>query len=296
MKFIYGIILTFISAVFFGAVPIFTEYMYREDLNTQSVLFFRFSIAALIIWIAVFTLKIKLPQRKDIFTLFLLGFLGYSGQSFSYFKALTYIPPALVAILLYLYPVFVTLISIFILKELITLRKKTALILAVAGIILVIGIQKGTDIRGILLGISAAVIYSIYIIISAKIIRRNNTLSSTAVILTSASLFFLGFCLNTELVLPSSPFGWTNAILLAFISTTVAAYTFFAGVKIIGAVNGSMISTIEPAATMFLAAAFFNYKITLYQITGTVLIILSAILLSLKDRSVKTAPNEVINF
>lgn len=137
-----------------------------------------------------FFTKEKLPEKRDILTLFLLGFLGYAGQSFSYFKALVFIPPSLVSILLYLYPVIVTLLSIFILKEKITLRKITALILAVGGTVLVIGYQKGSDIRGILLGISAAVIYSVYILTSSDVLKRNNALSSTAVIFSSASLFF----------------------------------------------------------------------------------------------------------
>ncbi len=295
MQYLYGFILIFISAVSFGAAPIFTEYVYREGLNTQSLLFFRFSIAAVIVWIIIFSLNKKLPHKKDILPLFLLGFLGYSGQSFSYFKALTFIPPALVAILLYLYPVIVTLISLFILKERITARKTVSLFLAVAGTALVIGIQKGSDIRGILLGVSAAVIYSVYIITSSKILKRNNTLSSSAVIMTSASVFFLGFCMSTELVLPSSMFGYLNIVLLAFVSTAVAVYTFFAGVKLIGAVSSSMISTFEPVATMFLAATIFNYRITLLQSVGTLLIIISAVLLSLRERPLKAVLPVLLN-
>ena len=293
MTFIYGFILIFISAVSFGAVPVFTEFLYREGLNTQSVLFFRFAIAAVIMWLLVFLLKKKLPQRKDLLTLFLLGFLGYAGQSFSYFKALVFIPPSLVSILLYLYPVIVTLISVFILKERITYRKITALILAVGGTVLVIGFKKGSDIRGILLGISAAVIYSVYITTSSDVLKRNNALSSTALIFSSAALFFSGFCMKTELILPYSSFGWINIFLLAVVSTAVAAYTFFEGIKLIGAVNSSMLSTFEPVATIFLTAAVFNCRITVLQGIGTLLIIISAIILSQRERSAEQELEEL---
>ena len=72
-------------------------------------------------------------------------------------------------------------------------------------------------------------------------------------------------------------------VLIAAVSTAVAVYAFFAGVKLIGAVNSSMISTFEPVATMFLASAVFSYKITVLQTAGTVLIIAAAVLLSLRD-------------
>ncbi len=284
MQNILGFILILISAVSFGAAPVFTEFVYREGLNTQSLLFFRFSMASVIIWLIVLVLRKKLPRGKDLFILILLGLLGYTGQSYSYFKALTYIPPALVAILLYLYPVIVTLLSVLVLKEKLTRRKTAALILALTGTLLVIGIQSGSNIKGIILGISAAVIYSVYILASTKVLKRNNTFSSTAVIVTSAAVFYMGFCMNTELVLPASAGGWINTALLAVVSTAVAIYTFFAGVKLIGAVNSSMISTFEPVATLVLTAAIFSYRITMLQIIGTVLIIAAAILLSLQDK------------
>ncbi len=293
MAFLYGFILVFISAVSFGAVPVFTEFVYREGLNTQSVLFLRFSIAAVIMWMLVFFLKRNLPRRKDLLILFLLGFLGYSGQSYSYFKALVYIPPSLVSILLYLYPVIVTLLSIFVLKEILTFRKFAALVFAVFGTVLVIGFQKSTDIRGILLGISAAAIYSVYIITSSDVLKRNGALPATAVIFSSAALFFSGFCMNTELILPVSAFGWINIFLLAAVSTAIAAYTFFEGIKLIGAVNSSMLSTFEPVATIFLSAAVFGFRITVLQGAGTVLIIFSAILLSLKDKYAELAAEKV---
>lgn len=285
MQNLAGFILIFVSAISFGAAPVFTEFIYREGLNTQSLLFFRFFIASILIWIIVLAGRRTLPRGKDLGLFFLLGFLGYSGQSFSYFKALLFIPPALVAILLYLYPVIVTILSAIILREKMTSRKILALFLAVTGTVLVIGIQKGNDIRGILLGISAAIIYSVYILVSSRILGRNNTFSSTAVIMTSASLFYALFCLKTTFILPHTSTGWLNVFLIASVSTAVAVYTFFAGVRLIGAVNSSMISTFEPVATIVLSSMIFSYPVTLFQAAGTILIIAAAIILSMREKS-----------
>ena len=99
--------------------------------------------------------------------------------------------------------------------------------------------------------------------------------------------------MNTELILPVSAFGWINIFLLAAVSTAIAAYTFFEGIKLIGAVNSSMLSTFEPVATIFLSAAVFGFRITVLQGAGTVLIIFSAILLSLKDKYAELAAEKV---
>lgn len=293
MQGLIGFLLIFISAVSFGAAPIFTEFIYRDGLNTQSLLFFRFAIASVIIWAIVAIMKKSMPRGKDLFFLFLLGFIGYSGQSYSYFKALLYIPPALVAILLYLYPVIVTLLSAVLLHEKLDAGKVIALALAAAGTLLVVGIQKGSDIRGILLGISAALIYSAYILTSARVLKRNNTFSSTAVIISSAALFYLLFCMRTELVLPSTPTGIANIFLVALVSTAIAIYAFFAGVKIIGAVNSSMISTFEPVATIVLACALFGQKITMLQTAGTALVITAAVILAVRGGAGKKPAGQV---
>jgi len=58
---------------------------------------------------------------------------GYVGQSFCYFTALTMASAGLVAILLYLYPAIVTILSVLLFKERMTGLKILALILALVG-------------------------------------------------------------------------------------------------------------------------------------------------------------------
>jgi len=56
-----------------------------------------------------------------------MGAIGYVGQAFCYLTALKYASPGLVALLLYLYPVFVAILSAIWLHEPITHRKALTL-------------------------------------------------------------------------------------------------------------------------------------------------------------------------
>jgi drug/metabolite transporter (DMT)-like permease len=282
-KFI-GIGLILISATSFGAMGIFAKLAYTSGISTHSLLFFRFFLALIIMFPIALWQKRRFPVGKDLFILILMGAVGYAGQSFCYFSAITYISPSLVAILLYLYPVIVAVLSVFFLNEKLTINKIIALVLAICGAILVIGFDINGNIKGILFGVGAALIYSVYIIVGARIMKRNDTFVASLVVIGSAALFYFIFNIRSGFFIPSHLTEWSYIIAIAIICTCVAIYTFFHGMNIIGATNASMLSTFEPVTTMALAFLFLGQQIGWLQVAGTALILSSAILIALNSK------------
>src|SRR5512134_3910687 len=133
MKHLTGILLIAVSAASFGTLAIFGRFLYADGLDTFTMLFLRFGIAALLMTIILIARKEKLPRGKILLQLIGMGALGYVGQSFSYLTAIRYASAGLVALLLYLYPAFVALLSGLFLKERFTPLKLGALLLATTG-------------------------------------------------------------------------------------------------------------------------------------------------------------------
>jgi drug/metabolite transporter (DMT)-like permease len=282
---IIGIFLICVSAASFGAMPIFAKIAYQTGTNPISILFLRFGIAALIMHIYIWLSHKSYPRGRALFYLFLMGAVGYMGQSFCYFTALTKIPAGLVAILLYLYPALVTVWCMLFLKETITKQKVIALILALTGTALVVEIQFSTNVLGILLGVGSALIYSVYIVAGSKVMRDIEAFSASAIIITSAGMVYAGLVFFQGLKLPQTSLGWTMTLAIAVISTLVAIVTFFAGLKRIGAVNSSMISTLEPPVTVALAILFLDERLTLIKLLGGLLIIGAAVILAKNEKA-----------
>ena len=161
-----------ISATAFGLMPVFARFAYASGTNPLTVLFFRFTLAGLLMLVIMAGKKLSFPRGKTLLGLILMGGLGYVGQSFSYFTALTYASASLVALLLYLYPALVTILAVLVLKERITKTQIVALGAALLGTALIIGFEISGQLAGILLGLSAAFIYSIYIIAGSVIIPK----------------------------------------------------------------------------------------------------------------------------
>ncbi|MCK5162690.1 MAG: DMT family transporter [Desulfobacula sp.] len=285
MSQILGIGLILISAASFGAMAIFAKFAYLSGIYTHSLLFYRFFIAVIVMLPIALLQKRKFPKGKDLYTLIAMGLIGYAGQSYCYFTALTLIPPSLVAILLYLYPVFVAVLSVFFLDEILTKNKLFALCIAISGTILVVGVETNGNMKGIMLGIGAALIYSVYTIAGARVMSRNDAFTSSLVVIASAVVLYFFYNIKSGFFFPTQGSCWMNIIAIAILSTVVAIYTYFQGMKLSGAVNASMLSTFEPVTTMVLASLFLGQHIGWLQMVGTALILSSAVIVAIRSNS-----------
>lgn len=278
----WGFILIIISASAFGVMPIFGRYVYEDGLNPISLLFFRFTIASAILIILQIILRIPFPRGKILIILILMGVVGYGGQSFTYFTALTLIPAGLVAILLYVFPAMVTVLSVFFLKERLTTKKISALLLAMTGTVFVVGFETGGSILGILYALGAAVFYAVYIVVGAKATKKYGAFASSTVIIGSAALGY-GLMVSAQgLIYPKSQTGWLYLVLIAIFCTVISISTFFAGVKRIGAVNGSILSTLEPVVTVLLGMLILSEGAYWSRFLGMALILGGAVILAKK--------------
>src|SRR5512140_3090637 len=153
MKRFIGAILIILSAAAFATLPILARFAYAEGVDVLSLMSLRFSLAALVLlaWLAI--RREPLPRGGTLARLVGMGAIGYVGQAFAYLTALQYASPGLVALLLYLYPVFVAILSAVWLREKITAFKFLALGMVLAGVALTVGPGGGKP-AGILLAMS----------------------------------------------------------------------------------------------------------------------------------------------
>ena len=280
-----GIFYIIISAASFGAIPIFANIAYGSGTNPSTLLFLRFTIASVIMlsWLFVRRSRFSFPDGRVFIVLILMGGIGYGGQSFCYFTALTFIPSGTVAILLYLYPALVTGLSVLFLNQKITLYEMCTLVLALSGTLCVVGLEAGGQTVGYIFGVSAAFIYATYIIVGTKALHKTDAFVSSTVIITTAAILYSGVIVFQGPVFPGTLVGWIAASMVAIVSTIIAIVFFFAGLKKIGPVHASMISTVEPVVTVSLAWLFLGELLGVSKILGGIMVLLAGMLLAQKQ-------------
>ena len=282
MNRLIGILLIAVSAASFGTLAIFGRYAYNDGMDIYTVLFLRFGISASFMTVILLLRKEHFPRGRILAQLVGMGALGYVGQSFLYLTAIKYASAGLVALLLYLYPFFVGILSIIFLREKITSIKIIALVLALTGAALTVGPVSPTSgqLIGALMAITAALIYSIYIIVGAGVMKHVTAVQSSTIIFASAGAVYGLLTFVNGAHLPASNSGWLAMLGIIVISTIIPVVTFLAGLERVGPTNAAMLSTLEPIVTVLLAAWLFGDKLLPIVLLGGGLILAAVILLT----------------
>ncbi|MGC7403844.1 DMT family transporter [Pandoraea pneumonica] len=279
-----GITLIAVSASAFGAMAIFARAASASGADIFAMLLFRFVLASLLLlgWCRV--QRVAFPSRKQSLGIALMGGIGYVGQSLCYFGALQYAQASLVALLLYLYPVFVTVLAAIFLHERLTPVKLGALLLCSLGTALTVGGGHGQPL-GMALAVGSALIYSCYIVVGAKLTRGVDARATATLVCLAATVSFSAMALiragqGLSLHWPANTGGWAALVAIAVCSTVIAILTFFAGLQRLGAGRASMLSTLEPVVTVLLAAMLLGETLTVAQLGGGALILAGVLWLS----------------
>ena len=277
----FGVLLILISTLGFSIYPILGKYVFSAGAGLSTVLFVRFTIAAFFFWIITIWREgfPRLPL-KTWFILWGMGGICYSLMAGLYLTSVRYIPASLAALLLYAYPIIVTVIAVLTNQEKFSRFKLFGLLLSTFGLVLVLGVaMNGINSLGVALALGSAFVYATYIIIGNQVLQTTTPLVTITLISTSAALTYgvLGLTMSgTTWNLAWNT--WLGIGGIAFFSTIIAMLTFFNGMKLIGATSASIISTLEPVMTVIFAVIFLDEHITILQAAGGIFVVIGGIL------------------
>jgi drug/metabolite transporter (DMT)-like permease len=268
------------SGACFGSMAIFARMAYASGVDTPTLLFIRFSLAALLMWANLFFRGQKLPRGRVLAVLVAMGAIGYAGQAFAYFTALTLASAGLVALLLYLYPALVTILSRVVFRHPVTHWQVVGVAGALLGSALTIGKAGDGKPLGVFFGLLAAFIYSLYILAGSRLPKEVTPTASTTVI-TSAAAFTCGLVVAARgWHPPGTGTGWFAVLAIAVVCTVLAILFFFEGLERVGPVRASVFSTVEPVFTIVLAACFLGESVGFLRLVGGTLILGAVVLLA----------------
>ena len=252
------------------------------DISLTELLAVRFAGAALLLWMLALARRDRLWWGWRSGGLALMGLL-YVGQAATYFTSLRTVPAADTSILLYLYPAIVVVLAAVFLGERFTRVRVIALLLAVVGVFTVVNPMSAhgsIDTPGLLFGLATAAIYATYILVGRVLLRDVPAIVATAGIATTAGLT-LGFAgLGLGQLHPLNGAGWGLAGSMAVVATAIPATTFLAGLARVGATRAAIISTLEPATTVVLAAVILGEDLGWVRLLGGAIILAAAVIVA----------------
>jgi len=214
--------------------------------------------------------------------LVILGALVYFLQSTFYFTSLLYSPVAIVALILYTYPVFVTVGSFLLGWEKIAGRLAVAITIAIVGLLLVANSFGSPLGFGVILALGSSIAYTTYILSGTKLLRRVRGDVAAFYIMGAASLSFgLTGELSGALHLNFTLMGWFWVAVISVVCTIVAITAFFIGLSKIGPSRASLISLLEPPTSILASVWLFGNALSPLQWLGGLLILIATTITAL---------------
>lgn len=283
-----GFVLGAIAAASYGMNPLFALPLYGAGMNVDTVLFYRYLLAVIVLGIMMKIQKQSFAIKKmDILPLCIMGLL-FAFSSLFLFMSYNYMDAGIASTILFVYPVLVAVIMAVVFKEKISPITMFSIALAFVGISMLCKSPGGEtlSIVGITLVFLSSLSYAVYIVG----VNRSSLKDMPIVKLTFYVLLFglsvyvvrLKFC--TELQAVPVPMLWVNAISLAVLPTVVSLVTMTKAIHYIGSTPTAILGALEPVTALFFGVMVFGEQLTPRIVLG-ILMIITAVTLIIGGKS-----------
>jgi len=278
-----------VSMVIFGTIGIFRKYI---PLPSSMIAMLR-GLVGMLFMLGVGLLsgrKLSLKAiRKSIPMLCLSGTLmGFNWILL--FEAYRYTSVAVATLCYYMAPIFVILASPVLLRERLTRKKAVCVLVALVGMVFVSGVLDSgvgslAEMRGVLLGLGAAVLYASVILINKRLTDVPSQ-DRTIMQLGAAGIVLIPYTLLTENLAAVSvtPVGIIMLAIVCVVHTGVAYALYFGSMKDLKAQTVALLSYIDPVVAIILSALLLGESMSVWVIVGAALVLGGTLVSELPDK------------
>ena len=282
-KKIFGTICGILAAVFYGTNPLGALKLYEQGMNTNSVLFSRFSMAWIIVSIILIIRKENLNvTKKEFGTLTALGLL-FTASSMTLYFSFHYIAAGVASTLLFTYPIMTAVIMGLFFNEKAGIKTIIAIILSLVGVLLLYWSDAGGALNtlGVILVLISALTYAVYIIVVNRCPLEMSSFKINFYVILYCAIGMAVFALLTgqPLRLPHNAISWFYASWLAVVPATLSLVLMVYASKYVGATPTAILGALEPLTAVLIGIFVFDEPFGVRLAIGIVLI-LSAVIIT----------------
>ena len=274
------VLLVIIGSVAYGFLPIFVKNIIPYNYSSLSIVFYRYFITAIFLFIIILVTKksFKITKRQFI-ELFIFSVIGLGLTFFFLSQALLYISAGLTNMIHFGYPVVVLLIMIFMYKEKANILKVLSMVLAITGIFLLTKVVQVESFLGVIYALITTVTYGVYIVANKKcsFAELDTMVSVFYMSLIVSVVFFIVGIFTNSLQLLNNMYVFYNFTAISLLCTIFSLGLLLYGVKKLGSSLASILNMFEPTTTVVASIFIYNEDLTINIVIGSILIILSTI-------------------
>lgn len=283
-----GLVCGIVAGISYGTNPLFAKPLMDSGVPVLVMLFFRYGISAFLLAVWMLVKKEKFRVRgRELGLLALLGVL-FACSSIFLFASYTYIPSGLATTLVYLYPVFVALLMVF-LRFYPSWQTWLSIAATFGGILLLSSPSPGAVIRvpGVILAILSALSYAFYLVIinrSGRIKHVSEHTLTLYALLAGMLLFAILRAIQGGHFAEGidTPADWANLLGLALVPTMISMLTLAISTRFIGPTKTSVLGVFEPLTAILVGTLLFGEPLTWKMAVGIAVCVGAVVFMILK--------------
>lgn len=276
-----------LSMIIFGTIGLVVR---NIDLSSSERALLSSLIGCLFLTVLFFMMKKKISWQlmKSNASILLFSSIALGGNWVFLYQSYDHTTIANATLGYYFAPVFVMILSPIILKEQLSLKKVVCILVAIMGLVLIVGegvsASKMDDLLGLFYGLVAAAFYAALLLLN-KFIKGMEKLELTIIQLGTTAILLMPYVLLTSgfdmfnVSRASIPF----IFILGIFNTGIGFWLFFSGMEKLKGQSIAMLSYVDPFVAILISALVLQEQMTMLQMLGGALLLASTFMSEIKS-------------
>jgi len=285
-----GMLLIALGATTWGTIGIVVSLLYRfANTDASSIGFLRLAIAtpALLLLSRLLVGRSFIAvARRDLAVMLVIG-AAFAAYQVFYFAAISYIGVA-VAVLINICsaPIFIALLAWLFLNERLSIIVMLALLTALGGTVLLVGVPQpdtaAVSLLGAALALGAGLAYAVIAVSCRAIAARYHPVQPIAVAFALGTLLLMPFAISRGLVVSYNLWDWMLLVYLGLVPTVLGYALYLWGLRSTTATIAAILTLLEPLISTVLAV-FLGERLSATAFLGGMLLLGSMALLYMQQ-------------
>lgn len=288
-----------LSMVIFGTIGLVVR---NIDLSSSERALLSSFLGCLFLLLIFFMMKKKISWKivKSNSLFLILSGIALGGNWIFLYQSYDHTTIANATLGYYFAPVFVMILSPFVLQEKLSIKKMVCVGVAIIGMLMIIGegvrASNSDDLLGLSFGLIAATFYAALLLLN-KFIKDMGKLEMTIIQLGTTSLLLIPYVFLTsgfgifEISGSSIPF----ILILGIINTGIGFWLFFSGMEKLKGQSIAMLSYVDPFVAILISAMILHEQITINQMLGGALLLGSTIVSETKFNRLSKQSTKILS-
>lgn len=301
-----GMGLAIMGALFWGLSGTSVQFLENaKHLNVEWLLEVRLLIAGLLtILLAYMQDGIRIfdifKNPKDFGKLLIFGLLGIALAQYSYFKAIAISGVGVATVLQYVAPTMIIIYLFLRYFKKPSIPELFCIVLAMVGTVCIV-MQEGLDIssfngEAMFWGLVSAASICVYTLQPIELLKKYGTTSIVGFAMFICGILSVAVFQQIESEAIWAGMTWLGLFTIIILGTVVSFNAYIEGVRRIGAVQGSILSSLEPISAAIFGWALLGNEFTLVGIFGMICIIATVFIIAWdRQRQIKREVLEKLN-